>query len=646
MSLFGAASTTAPQTSGGLFGASNTQQQPAGGSLFGAPAQQATNTNTLFGNSTAGATTTNTGGGGLFGQTNTATQGTMGGGLFGGGQQQQQPAAGGGLFGNTQTQPATTGGSLFGAPTQPAATSGGLFGASTQQTQPATTGGGLFGASTQPAAAGGSLFGAPITTQPATGGGLFGASTTQTQPAIGGGLFGASTSTQPATGGSLFGASTAQQPQQQGGGGLFGGGGGVGSKPGLNINTSTNATGTAPATTSLFGGGAFGQSQAQQPPTSASLFSQPKPSLFGQSTTAATGSMNTNIFGGGNTSTLGTSALGAPGQTGGFGSSILGRTAAGPVQPQDAQSQHLLLQQRIQGVYNAWNPASPQCRFQVRRLSLRPKLPTRNYDGMEHLQRTMGKSKKRKPRSIMVGVLLGSFTPSDQGTNCLIGAFSFVPVFATGFDDLRARVDAQSAQSEKLKQRLTDMKKRIDALAERHALSNVSRLQRAAAQQIQVAQRLLAFAQHLHLLIPAVRSSAIRPEEERLRGQLEEVEEEIRRGRLAGKLNELWALIGAVAAAADRGRGGEGSGGDWVVVDEEGLAHITQLSFGASANGHPADIIRSTGGARASDEGAAEDTEGFRRDSCHAGWGGGRAEFVFGYVGVGEHFPGEFTSMM
>lgn len=33
--------------------------------------------------------------------------------------------------------------------------------------------------------------------------------------------------------------------------------------------------------------------------------------------------------------------------------------------------------------------------------------------------------------------------------------YSFVPVFATGFDDLRTRVDAQSVQSEKLKQRLT-----------------------------------------------------------------------------------------------------------------------------------------------------------------------------------------------
>jgi len=85
-----------------------------------------------------------------------------------------------------------------------------------------------------------------------------------------------------------------------------------------------------------------------------------------------------------------------------------------------------------------------------------------------------------------------------------------------------------------------------------------------------------------------VRSSSIRPEEEALRGGLEEIEEEVRRGRLRGKLNELWALIGAVGAAAERERGGVGGssgsgggqgggGGEWTVVDEDGLAQLTHI---------------------------------------------------------------------
>lgn len=62
---------------------------------------------------------------------------------------------------------------------------------------------------------------------------------------------------------------------------------------------------------------------------------------------------------------------------------------------------------------------------------------------------------------------------------------------------------------------------------------------------------------------------------------LEELEEELRRGRVKSRLNELWALIGAVGASAERsnGSGGGGSGvpGEWAVVDEDGLAQIAQI---------------------------------------------------------------------
>jgi len=92
---------------------------------------------------------------------------------------------------------------------------------------------------------------------------------------------------------------------------------------------------------------------------------------------------------------------------------------------------------------------------------------------------------------------------------------------------------------------------------------------------------LLRLVQHLHLLIPALRSSSIRPEEEALRSALEEIDEEIRRpggmGRMRGKLNELWALVGAVSAARERdGKGNDGAV-EWAVVDDEGLAQIAQI---------------------------------------------------------------------
>lgn len=71
-----------------------------------------------------------------------------------------------------------------------------------------------------------------------------------------------------------------------------------------------------------------------------------------------------------------------------------------------------------------------------------------------------------------------------------------------------------------------------------------------------------------------MRSSAIRPEEEALRSRLEEIEEELRRGRVTAKLNELWALLGAVSASVESGKA---SAGEWAVVDEEGMAQIIQV---------------------------------------------------------------------
>ena len=92
---------------------------------------------------------------------------------------------------------------------------------------------------------------------------------------------------------------------------------------------------------------------------------------------------------------------------------------------------------------------------------------------------------------------------------------------------------------------------------------------------------MLRLVQHLHLLVPALRSSALRPEEEALRAALEDVDADVRRpggagpGRLRGKLNELWALVGTLIAARERNR--EEGGVGWAVVDEEGLAQIAAV---------------------------------------------------------------------
>ena len=126
------------------------------------------------------------------------------------------------------------------------------------------------------------------------------------------------------------------------------------------------------------------------------------------------------------------------------------------------------------------------------------------------------------------------------------------------------------------------MKNRISNLTESHSNTNAPRLKRAVALQSQLNQRLVRLVQHLHLLIPAIRSSSIRPEEEALRSVLESIEEEVRRptgvGRLKGKLSEFWAILGSIEAARERERNHRESSVEWAVVDQEGLRRLTQVS--------------------------------------------------------------------
>jgi len=158
---------------------------------------------------------------------------------------------------------------------------------------------------------------------------------------------------------------------------------------------------------------------------------------------------------------------------------------------------------------------------------------------------------------------------------------SLVPVLATSFDDLQKRVEAQTQQATGHQEKVKEIRARIERLSERHVLANATRLQKLGSAQVQLSHRLLRLVQHLHLLIPALRSSSIRPEEEALRAALEEIDGEIRRpggmGRIVGKLNELWALVGAVNAMRGANSKGSTDGVEWAVVDEEGLNQIVQI---------------------------------------------------------------------
>ncbi|THV05397.1 hypothetical protein K435DRAFT_104408 [Dendrothele bispora CBS 962.96] len=538
MSIFGS-STNAPAAGGSsIFGASNTQP---GGTSSGSG---------LFGS---------------FGQNNASTN-----------QQPQQPAQS--IFGNTggatnaqQQQPGT---SLFGnanANTQQPTTS--LFGNTNNTATAGTTGGtGLFGNNT-----GGSLFGKPATPAPAPGGSLFGntnnaTTTNTTAPSTG--LFGG-TSAQPAAGSSSFFATPPagqQQPQQQQNAnapkpGLFGN-----STNPLFGGSSNNTTGATPGSTGLFG---------------ASTTANP---LFSNSTTGTTGTIGTGpLFGNstaqtvnanaaGNTlfgSTLGASTLGAKPATGFGGATGLGTsTLSGQAQGADAQVQFTRLQEKINVIVGAWDAINPTtCRFQHYFYNLVDPAQVNLYG---------------RPPNAINETLWQKAVRENPDPSC-----SLVPVLAVGFDSLRERVDAQSTQSTAHKEKLVDLQKRLEALKGHHTTTTVPRLQRYSALQTQLMHRLLKLVQHLHLLIPSVRSSAIGEHEEALRGALEEAVSEIglsgsarsngeardgRGGKLKSKLGELWAVIGALKAREESLLATVGSAGEWKVVDEDGLARIAQVN--------------------------------------------------------------------
>lgn len=177
---------------------------------------------------------------------------------------------------------------------------------------------------------------APATNQTANN--LFGNTSTSNQ-------FTASNAAQPM---SLFGNTGNTQQQSL-----------LGDKPG-NLFGSTNTGATS-------GIGLFPSTQQPQQPNQPNLFgstnvTQPG-SLFGNTQNNVTGN---GLFGDRSESTLfgNTARSSNPFNASTLSSSFLGSKT--PAQQQAiAQAQAVQLQQKIEAIYNAWNPNSPQCKFQV-----------------------------------------------------------------------------------------------------------------------------------------------------------------------------------------------------------------------------------------------------------------------------------------
>lgn len=184
-----------------------------------------------------------------------------------------------------------------------------------------------------------------------------------------------------------------------------------------------------------------------------------------------------------------------------------------------------------------------------------------------------------------------------------------MPVLAIGFPDLKTRIEAQQAETNRQSNKLAELQKRLDDLTSKHSLSNSVRISAISRKQTSLHHRLVGLAKRMHLLIPALRGHSITGKEEQLKSLLHSCEMEFesismaadgalsssgsagsRQGaasnsvvhhRLRGRINELWALLGTVKAKREASAmGGDRNRLEWAVVDEAAIEDVVKVGSG------------------------------------------------------------------
>lgn len=484
---------------------------------------------------------TSSGGGGLFGSSNTASS-TGGGGLFGANKPAttttgfgSQPQQGSNLFGSSSN----TGGGLFGKQQQQqqqqANTSGGLFG-----NKPAT-GGGLFGAQANNTSntSGGGLFGGQTNnTTNNTGGGLFGGQTNNTANNTGGGLFGGqSNTTGTNTGGGLFGG---QQQQQQlntttSGGGLFGNkpatGGGLFGGSSTTANTGSTTFGSNQGTTGgLFGnkqpntsGGLFGNTQQQQTQQqqqqSSGLFSSnttnnAQPSFSWSQPPQSSNSTATN----GNTNQISNLTSGP------FGSNTNQQVN------NNTYTYTPAINDQLTKIWEQWDPNSSKCA-----------LKTYIYNKFSDQE---------------INVLLNQPRPANESAedweNAMIArpGPNYYPIKVNSFNDVAQRIETQLDYVAKSRVLLNNINQNLDNLSSQHDLENTTRIMKAKSRHTKLSRRLLRLA--TILAIVKLKGYPLLPEEEEISKQFELLTSKLNDPNSSiGKLSDVFARLAILKERAE-----------------------------------------------------------------------------------------------
>eukprot|EP00741_Cyanophora_paradoxa_P017621 tig00021012_g17021.t1 len=411
-----------------------------------------------------------------------------------------------------------------------------------------------FGSSSTPAAAApafGTSSSAPAfgTTQTSTPSFSFGGATTATQPSAFGtpaptSSFNFGTSAQPAstpgaTGAtaSPFGAPATSTPFGASTTSAFGTAPAAGTSTGFNFGTTATSTAAAPSSFS------FSSTPAAGTSTTGGLFgasTQPSSTgtgLFGTSAPAA----GTSTF---SFSTPSTSTTG--GLFGGAKPFSLAPTAAAPAQPPPPW-------ESLIAAYNP-DPANPSCRFRTVLYNVLddPKEAARYQQRPQNFQ-----------ESLWLHAVKNNPDPS-----------TLYPVQATGFQDLRLRVQEQDKMVAIHRTRITEMEEKLRAMRQKQELEVAARVAECRDRHSHLAHRLLSVMR----LVETVKAAGVPllAEEEQFWSKLDQIHKELEKpGEFKGRIQRLQSSASAHMLAD----GGPASGaGD--SIDDQNLQRIYKVLEG------------------------------------------------------------------
>lgn len=475
--------------SAGGFGQTNAKP----GFSFGALNTGASNTGGAAGNKPGfsfGGSNTNTGNsGGLFGSNNNASSNASGG-LFG------AKSTAGGLFGNsnsatTNTGATATAGGLFGGGSANNNTSGGLFGNNNSSNNNAS--GGLFGSNNNNNnnnnnSSGGGLFGNSNNNNTSSGG-LFGSNNASNNAAsTSGGLFGNSNTNNNSSSGGLFGNNannSASNNSNTNSGGLFGNNANNNTSGGLfgNNNANNNNNNTS--------GGLFGNNNASSLAGLTATNNQPSFAWTQNTQNKTFQSSHPTI-----------NALQLQHQL--------------QLQQKDLNNHSNTIIEQLVKIANSWDPASTSLTTYF--YNKVPENEVLGYSKPDNVsQEEWNKAVSERPDS------------------------NFVPVKATGFDDLKKRSIAQTNHIAQSRLILKEIETKCKTLSEKHELDSKTRINSCLQKYEALSKKLLMLGCKLSVL--KSRGFPLNSQEEALAGNFDMLLKSVNDPDKLGRSGELWSRL-------------------------------------------------------------------------------------------------------